>query len=87
MGVGGAVGGVGLEGGGERVLGVGFGTGEGVRVGIDSVSIEKVEKDANVFQTGVHALPIERHHSVRGIAEDDDRGGVVVRRAFYGYEW
>ena len=35
------------------------------------MGIEHVEKDANVFETGVHALAVEGDHSVRGVAEDD----------------
>ena len=71
------------------VLGRGGSGGGGAVVGVrvDAMGIKKLEKDANVFETGVHALPVKRHHSMRGIAEDDDRGGVVVRRAFYRYEW
>ena len=51
------------------------------------MGVQKVEKDANIFQTGIHALSVERHHSVRGIAENDNRVGIVIRRAFYRYEW
>ena len=39
--------------------------------GVNAVGIKYVEKDADVFETGVHALAVERHHSVRGVAEDD----------------
>ena len=74
----------GCEGG---VFGRGGGGGMGGVVGVDAVGVEKVEKDANVFETGVHALPVKRHHCVSGIAEDNDRGGVVMGRAFYRYEW
>ena len=35
------------------------------------MGIEHVEQDANVFETGVHALAVERNHSMSGVTEDD----------------
>ena len=49
-------------------------------------AVEEGEEDADVFEAGIHALPVEGHHGVRGVAEDDDGGGVVVGLAFDGYE-
>ena len=44
--------------------------------------VEEIKEHAHVFEAGVHALPVEGHHGVGGVAEDDDAGGVVVGRAF-----
>ena len=49
--------------------------------------IHDFKKDANVFQTGVHALAVEGNHSVGGVAEDDDAGFIVIGGAFDGDEW
>ena len=46
------------------------------------MSVEMLEEDTDVFQSGVHALAVEGDHSVGGIAEDDAAGGEVVRVAF-----
>lgn len=96
MGVGSAVVGVGVESEGEGCGGGGFfGGGRGRRggvwwvwgvLGINAMGIEKVEKDPHVFQPGIHTLPIERHHSVRRIPQNDYRVGIVIRRAFYRYK-
>ena len=45
------------------------------------MGVEEFEQDADVFQAGVHALAVERDHGVRGVAEDDRAGSVMVRRA------
>lgn len=50
------------------------------------VRIEEGEEDADVFQPGVHALTVEGNHGVRGVADDDDGGCVVVRLALYADE-
>lgn len=50
------------------------------------MTIELLEQHAHVLETGVHALSVEGHHGVSGVADDDDRGGVVVRGAFDGDE-
>ena len=50
--------------------------------GVDVVGIEKIEEDADVFEAGVHALAVKGDHGVGSVAEDDDTGGMVVRRAF-----
>lgn len=41
-----------------------------------------LEKDTDVFEAGVHALPIKGNHSMRGIADDHAGIAVVVRTAF-----
>lgn len=83
VGVGSAVSGVGCEGGGERggagggVLGGVGGGGVGVVgiiggwSGVNAMGIEHIEENANIFETGVHALTVEGNHSVSGVAEDD----------------
>ena len=50
------------------------------------MAVELFEEHAHVLETGVHALPVEGHHGVCGVADDDDRGGVVVRGALDGDE-
>ncbi len=82
VGVEGGCEGGGAGGGGEVVGGFGVGVGGG----IDAMGIEDREENADVFEPGVHALSVERDHSVSGIADDDDRGGEVVGGAFYGDE-
>ena len=52
----------------------------------DAVGVQDIEEYAHVFEARVHALPVEGHHGVRRIAEDNDTGTVVVRRALYVYE-
>ena len=54
--------------------------------GVDVVGVEEIEEDADVFEAGVHALAVKGDHGVRGVAEDDNAGGVVVGRAFYADE-
>lgn len=51
----------------------------------NTISIQDIKEHADVFETGVHALSVERHHSVRGIAEDNDAGAVMVGCTFYVY--
>ena len=46
------------------------------------MSVEMLEEDTDVFQSGVHALAVEGDHGVGGIAEDDAGGCEVVRVAF-----
>ena len=44
--------------------------------------VQEVEQHAHVLQAGVHALPVEGYHRVRGVADDNHAAAVVVRRAF-----
>lgn len=50
------------------------------------MAVELLEQHAHILETGVHALAVEGHHGVCGIADDNDRGAVVVRGAFDGDE-
>ena len=54
----------------------------GRRLGwVHAVRVQEVEQHAHVLQPGVHALPVEGHHRVRGVADDHRAAAVVVRRA------
>ena len=50
------------------------------------VLVEEFEEDADVFETCIHALPVEGHHSVSGIADNDNGGFVVVGFTLYADE-
>lgn len=47
-----------------------------------TVLVEQFEENPHVFEPCVHALSVKWHHGVRGVAEDHNRGGVVVGCAF-----
>lgn len=72
-----------------RVLGEGAGSllsaNSGAGVGRD-VLVEDGEEHADVLEAGVHALAVERHHGVGGVADDDGGGGEVVWTALDGYQ-
>lgn len=73
---------------GGPVPGAAFGC-EGATGGLHGwiEAVEMVEEDADVFEAGVHALSVEGHHSVCGVADDDAAGPVVVGLAFDADEW
>ena len=53
---------------------------------VDTVPVEEVEKNSDIFEPRVHALAVERYHGVSGVSEYDRAGLVMVWTAFDGYQ-
>lgn len=78
-----------------RVCGEGVGSGfaRGGRGGAGVVAVavadavELGKQHAHGLEPGVHALAVEGHHGVGGVAEDHDAVAEVVRRAFDVDQW
>ncbi len=49
--------------------------------------VEDVKQCADILETGIHALAVERHHGMGGVANNDGAGGVMIRLAFKTDEW
>ena len=54
---------------------------QGLSPVVIGVLIKEREQRPHVLQPRVHALPVERHHGVRGVAQQHDGRGEVVRLA------
>ena len=58
------------------------------RVGVvNSVSVEFLEEDPHIFETGIQSLSVERQDCVRCIADNDDAGVEVVGVALDADQW
>lgn len=57
----------------RAVGGESFGAGLGRGGGRSGVRVEEGEQHKDVFETGVHALAVERDHCMGGVAENDTR--------------
>lgn len=49
---------------------------------VDSVRVQDVEEDSDVFEASVHALAVERYHGVSGVTQDYHARVEVVRSTF-----
>lgn len=52
---------------------------------LNSRPAHELIEQQTVLEAGVHALPVERHHSVRRVAQQDGLVGHVVRLALEIY--
>jgi len=53
---------------------------------IVGVLVKEIEKHAHVFEACIHTLTIKGNHGVGSITNDDACRGIVVGRAFDGYQ-
>ena len=58
------------------------------RVGvIDSMLVQFLEKDPDIFETGIQSLSVERKDCVRCVADNDDTGVEMVGFALDADQW